>query len=61
MIEFDYNKKGGSKMFRGKKINFQKLVIKAAYSIAKMDANSACTYITYQPSIPDSAKKLRRF
>lgn len=36
-------------------------VKKIAMYIAKSDANTACPYISYQPPMPDSIKKLRKF
>ncbi|MBQ2882233.1 MAG: cyclic lactone autoinducer peptide [Alphaproteobacteria bacterium] len=37
------------------------LVKKVAMYVAKADANAACPCITYQPKMPDSVKKLRKF
>jgi hypothetical protein len=37
------------------------LVKKIAMYIAKADANAACPCISYQPLMPDSVKKLRKF
>jgi len=34
---------------------------KLAVSVAKMEANSACPYISYQPQKPEAVKKLRKF
>lgn len=34
---------------------------KAATFVAKVEANSACPYLTYQPQKPDAVKKLRKF
>lgn len=37
------------------------LAKKVAMYVAKADANAACPCITYQPKMPDSVKKLRKF
>lgn len=34
---------------------------KAAMSVAKIEANSTCSYLTYQPKKPDAVKNLRKF
>jgi len=33
----------------------------AAVAIAVIEANVPCPYLTYQPSKPDSVRKLRKF
>lgn len=38
-----------------------KSIGKMAVFAAKMEANSACPYLTYQPEKPDAVKKLRKF
>lgn len=38
-----------------------KIVEKIAVSIAKTEANTACPYLSYQPSKPDAVKKMRKF
>ena len=47
-------------MKKGKKI-FQNVVEKIAIKIAKVDANTACPCISYQPKLPEAVKKLRKF
>lgn len=37
------------------------LVKKIAIHVAKADANVACPWISYQPKMPNSVKKLREF
>lgn len=48
-----------------KKENLKKTIGKVmgqmAVSIAKMEANSACPYLSYQPKKPNAVKKLRNF
>lgn len=34
---------------------------KIAIKIAKMDANTACSCITYQPKLPKEVERLRKF
>lgn len=46
-------------MKKGQKI-FQGTVEKIAIKIAKMDANTACPCISYQPELPKAVKKLRK-
>lgn len=38
-----------------------KVVVKAAYKMAILDANTACPCVGYQPKIPKSVKQLRKF
>lgn len=48
-----------------KKENLKKTIGKVmgqmAVFIAKMEANSACPYLSYQPQKPNAVKKLRNF
>lgn len=37
------------------------LVERIAVKIATVEANTACPFITHQPSLPQSVKNLRRF
>ncbi len=37
------------------------IIEKAAIKIATMDANSTCPCISYQPIVPKSVNKLRKF
>ncbi|MDE5909711.1 MAG: cyclic lactone autoinducer peptide [Lachnospiraceae bacterium] len=46
-------------MKKGKKL-FQDAVEKVAIKVAKMDANTACPCISYQPKLPKAVKKLRK-
>lgn len=39
----------------------QRIIKMIAIKVAKMDANTACPCITYQPKMPDAVKKLRKF
>jgi len=39
----------------------EKMVAAIALSAAKGSANSTCMFVAYQPKLPESAKKLRRF
>ena len=43
------------------KKNLGSLIGKTAVSVAKIEANAACTYLTYQPKKPDALKKMRKF
>lgn len=36
-------------------------IVRAAVSVAKAEANSACPYLSYQPKKPKAVKKLRNF
>lgn len=47
-------------MKKGKKV-FQNVAEKIAIKIAKVDANTACPCISYQPKLPEAVKKLRKF
>lgn len=38
----------------------QNAVEKIAIKVAKMDANTACPCISYQPKLPQAVKKLRK-
>lgn len=44
-----------------KKDKLKKLLEKAAIKVATTDANQACPYYIYQPKLPESVKKLRKF
>lgn len=44
-----------------KKKFLRKVVEKAAYKMAALEANTACPFIGYQPQAPKSVKKLRKF
>lgn len=54
--------KGG---FCMKALNLKERIVgyigKAAISVAKMEANSSCPYLSYQPKKPDAVKRLRKF
>ena len=41
--------------------NLSTVIEKIAFKIAAEDANSACPCISYQPKLPKSVKKLRKF
>ena len=43
------------------KKKLRNLINKIAIKIATMEANTACPCITYQPKVPESVKKLRKF
>lgn len=34
---------------------------KASVGVTKMNVNSTCMFLTYQPTVPASAKKLSKF
>ena len=44
-----------------KKIKVSAIVAKAALTVTKANANSACIFIAHQPKMPETAKKLRKF
>lgn len=50
-------------IMKTKKINqiVGKYIKKMAKTVAKLEANSVCPYLTYQPVKPDSVKKMRKF
>lgn len=52
--------KRGTRMKKGKKI-LRRVVESVAIRIAKSDANAACPCISYQPKLPESVQKLRKF
>ena len=54
-----FHSKGEKTMKKRKKI-FQHAVEKIAIKVAKMDANTACPCISYQPELPKAVKKLRK-
>jgi cyclic lactone autoinducer peptide len=39
----------------------KKVIAKVALTVTKANVNSTCPYYLYQPKIPESAKKLRKF
>lgn len=43
------------------KKSVNKIIAKAALAVAKVNANSTCPYTFYQPKIPKTVKKLRKF
>lgn len=38
-----------------------KTIAKFAINIAKIEANSTCPYLSYQPKKPEMVKKMRKF
>ncbi|MGB8452484.1 MAG: cyclic lactone autoinducer peptide [Anaerocolumna sp.] len=38
-----------------------KLAAKLAIMVTTKDANNCCTFIAYQPKLPENAKKLKKF
>jgi len=42
------------------KVFYTKLVAKIAYKAAEMEVNMTCPYISFQPELPDSVKKLSK-
>lgn len=53
--------KGGQTMNTKKyKVFYTKLVAGIAYKVAKMDANTTCSFHGFQPEVPDSVKKLSK-
>lgn len=42
------------------KKTFRNVMEKIAIKIAKVDANTACSCISYQPKLPEAVKKLRK-
>ncbi|MCI8669013.1 MAG: cyclic lactone autoinducer peptide [Lachnospiraceae bacterium] len=48
-------------MKKNTKKSFTTVIEKIAFKIAAEDANSACPCISYQPKLPKSVKKLRKF
>ncbi len=43
------------------KNSVNKFIAKAALAVAKANANTACPFISYQPKLPETVKKLRKF
>ncbi len=43
------------------KKNVSKKIIGMAKKIAEMEVNSSCPLFAYQPELPDSVKKLKKF
>jgi cyclic lactone autoinducer peptide len=41
--------------------SLKKAIAKIALTVTKANVNSTCPYHIYQPKIPESAKKLRKF
>ena len=41
--------------------SFTKILCKLGISIAVMEANSACPYLSYQSDMPQKVKNLRKF
>lgn len=41
--------------------NLGKVMAKLALKTTQTNANSACVFITHQPKLPETAKKLRKF
>ena len=39
----------------------KKQLVSLSRQVAKMDANSACPLICFQPKLPEAVKKLRKF
>lgn len=39
----------------------RKVIGNLAKIVAKRDANTSCPFLGYQPKLPDSVKKLRKF
>lgn len=44
-----------------KKSTVGKVMAKLALKTTQTNANSACIFITHQPKLPETAKKLRKF
>lgn len=54
--------KGGFVMKGNTKTNkLGKVMAKLAIRTTQANANSACIFITHQPKLPETAKKLRKF
>ena len=49
------------KLMKKENKTIKNLVEKLAVKIAVAEANTVCSYITYQPKLPQSVKKLRKF
>lgn len=39
----------------------KKVISNLAKKVAERDANTSCPFLGYQPKLPDSVKKLRKF
>lgn len=52
---------GGIIVMKNFKSKLGGMVAKCAFKVTKMNVNSACCFFTYQPKLPQSAKKLRKF
>lgn len=46
---------------RKRKLRLKDTAVKVAYSIASLEANTACPLIAYQPEQPNELKRLRKF
>lgn len=48
--------------FNMKKEHFlsRKIVLPLAFKIAELDANTTCTFLTHQPKLPESVKRLKK-
>ena len=55
-----YLKKRKGYNMKKEKRTFRKVVEKIAIKVAKTDANTACSCISYQPKLPEAVKKLRK-
>ncbi len=44
-----------------KSYKLEKIVGMAAYTMAKANINSACSWIFHQPKMPEAVKRLRKF
>lgn len=42
-------------------VKLGKLVVSFSMVITALSVNSACPFVTYQPEVPESASKLRKF
>lgn len=40
---------------------YQKGIRNVAKKIAQRDANTCCPFLSYQPKLPDSVKKMKKF
>lgn len=43
------------------KNSVNEIISKAALAVAKVNANSTCPFLFYQPKVPKTVKKLRKF
>lgn len=42
-------------------VKLGKLVVAFSMVITALSVNAACPFVTYQPEVPESAKKMRKF